>query len=735
MSIYGSYWQNPRDPRAEHEKAWRRSKAAPWDTKWHALPHPARLAYLTQVKGAAKEGSQNQLTTPVDAVPAEALAELVAAGFVRVQPGSGKRVGRIVPEAATHDFSTRIRSLHRYHLLGPTNRENLAKYVKYVFYSQGEPLINRVLVKAEVQVSLRLDEALEHYVTSARWPGWALLSIDPKAGKPLLDALLKARGPVPLAGVPGLVPKAKPEEVREALEGLINHLAVFEDVDPKTLDLVVGLLPIVRERAAGAGKSRVQPPLIACEKPAEFGPAGGTAVNDLRVFLLEVAGDSPRLRQDGGIFQKDAPRFEAALPEWPGWLDKALETDTEGRVDDAYSRAKTFGFIEADSEDKQTWLRLSGKGRNWLAAGLEQQYRILYEALRSYGKKKDPHDYSYDHGDVRFLGVGLLTTPASGAGSNYYYGYQELKPERRQAQRDAIHRSLSRLSLGVYHVWQSVLDHLAFEKENPLIAGLDPAKSTIYLDQRQVPRLPEQQEQAGRRLLEAVLRRRLLPFDAFRAAVDDRGRLCVARLPRSDGYFGRDYDAGEDDRPTATRVIVQPDFSVIVIGLDPAPAAELAPFCQRTRGHLGEGAITFRITRDSVVRATSQGLSEGAILARLHKHASIQVPENVLREVREWAGWVRLVNVRQVTVVRCPNPDTTTRVLSALGRKAERLGENMVALLVPRITPAEREKLQSQGIIITKNDITLTPSRTPAAPEAPATPVPPKKRGRPRKVQ
>ena len=35
------------------------------------------------------------------------------------------------------------------------------------------------------------------------------------------------------------------------------------------------------------------------------------------------------------------------------------------------------------------------------------------------------------------------------------------------------------------------------------------------------------------------------------------------------------------------RVVVQPDFSVILIGLNPAPVAELAPFCERVKGRAG----------------------------------------------------------------------------------------------------------------------------------------------------
>ena len=739
MSYYTPYWERKRDPRADHEKGWRRAQATAWDEKWQALSIAARQAYLTEIKAPVKEGSYTQPSTPADKIPARVVEELTAAGFIKVEPATGRKSARIISLSAAYDFSSRLRSMSRYNLLGPSNRENLAKFIKYAFTNQGETVINRVLTKAGISSSCRLDEGLELYVTTNRWPDWALQAIESKAARPLLEALRKASGPVRLVDLPALVKDARPEEVREALTDLIAHLVVFEDLNPGSLDLVVGLLPVVRDRLAEAGKPRKRPPLVVSEKPKDVGPPGGLAVNDLRVFLLEVAGESPRLRQDGGIFQKEEPRFMEALPPHPAWLDEFLKSSKEHRLDSAFLHARTFKFVESEADDKTLWLRLTGKGRNWLASGLEEQYAKVYEQVRATSKKQSYHDYDddygydygYSFGDSKFLGVPVTVLPASSASRSYYF--EESKPEHRDALRKSLLKGLETLPVGVFHRWESVVNHLAFGEHNPLTLGSDPSKLTIYLDRRQVPRLPEQVELAGKLLLEAFLRFRLLPFDAARPAIDDEGKLCMALLPRFRGLFGLPYKPGEDETSAATRVIVQPDFSLMVIGLDPAPAAELAPFSERVSGHAGNGVLTFKITRESVIRAASQGLSAKAIVARLKKHASVDVPENVLREVEEWAGWVRLVNVRPVTVVRCPDRETVARVVSALGKKAEKLGDTLVALHVPKLAPADRQKLQEQGILITKGDITIAEASGPA-PDA-VTLATPKKRGRPRKVR
>ena len=183
-----------------------------------------------------------------------------------------------------------------------------------------------------------------------------------------------------------------------------------------------------------------------------------------------------------------------------------------------------------------------------------------------------------------------------------------------------------------------------------------------------------------------------------------------------------------------TRVIVQPDFSVLVIGLDPSPAAEIAPFCDRAGGQAGQGVMTFKISRDSVIRAASQGLTASAIVARLKKFASVDVPENILREIHEWANWVRLVNIRNVTVVRCPDKETVARVVSALGKKSERLSDTLVAIHEPNLTSAERHKLRESGILVTKKDINITPKPEAAAPSAKPTSMASTDSARPRSV-
>ena len=166
--------------------------------------------------------------------------------------------------------------------------------------------------------------------------------------------------------------------------------------------------------------------------------------------------------------------------------------------------------------------------------------------------------------------------------------------------------------------------------------GLAPDQVAVIRDRPVLPPLEELLEEAGRSLIESFVRRRLIPLGCVRTAIDAEGKVCIARERRLDAYFGREVPAAElaPAADEAARVVVQPDFSVIVIGLNPTAAAELAPFCERATGGGGRGAMILKITRESVVRAVGHGLKPAEIADRLRRHASNEVPANVLREVR-----------------------------------------------------------------------------------------------------
>src|SRR5262249_38245737 len=157
-------------------------------------------------------------------------------------------------------------------------------------------VLQRLLHQAGISGYPNFQEALQRYVSYYRWPEWAVRDLKDPLASQVLAVFLAAEEPIPLAELPDRIPGSSPARARAVVDELLNRLALFEDLQPRTFDLVVGLLPVGRQGLIEAGKPRQRPALQVCAAPREIGPEGGPGVNDLRVFLLEVAGEPPRLK-------------------------------------------------------------------------------------------------------------------------------------------------------------------------------------------------------------------------------------------------------------------------------------------------------------------------------------------------------------------------------------------------------------------------------------------------------
>jgi hypothetical protein len=416
-----------------------------------------------------------------------------------------------------------------------------------------------------------------------------------------------------------------------------------------------------------------------------------------------LAADRARLRRNHSLFQKETERFESVLEPLPGWLVQMYNLTPSRRRDIALYWAKRLQLTQEHSEGQRLWLDLTDAGRGWLARRVEQQYAFIYQALRDTDGSTDPSRYwGHEYDDGWFLGAPISVVPLNRGrrgGDDWGYG-TPLTREQRQPLREALYAAFAALPLGVFHRFDIFSSHVCFGPHNPLLLGRSPKEVRVRVAGRLLLPRDEPLYETGRRVLGQLVSNRLVSLGCLQVGRDADGELLIARRPRLDVYFGHAAPAETSETATDTRVIVQPDFSVLVIGLDQSPLAELLPFCERDRERGSAGAATLHITRASVVKAAVTGLSSSEIVERLQRHARMPLPGNVVHEVREWTDWVRVVSAAPAMVFRCPDVLAADRVAAALGRHAEKLNETTVILSSAVLGDADRRKLLEQGIVI-----------------------------------
>ncbi len=713
-----------------------------WENCWQTLSSAARLAFLDGIRdfhGFTPLGADFLAAKVLEY--ADLVAELSAAGLLH----KGREL-RVADEACP--FSGRLACLVRDQLLRDPGGAKLQRYLTEFFpYGVLETLMHKVAAVSGLSW-FRNERAIKKICLPSRhWIDWVrrVLKKD-SLSLALLDLLIQAPGPVLLADLGKLAPIPGPNRARAAHEVLLAHLVTFEDIDPSTGLIQVGLLPAVRASLQRQANPPPRPELVPQPTPTILAPERGSDLVDLRAFLLELIARPARLLQGSDeLYLKDIERLAQVLeplspeltpPEVDAHLD-ADEDEEDSDSDDDYDSDEDYddedeeyylGYEEEDDEEDEdedeedavgirverafrwAWrlnlarptsvgqknlFQITADGQAWLQLSLPRQFAAVAERLRKEQQSSNPIPFAQDS---PFLSCNLAVSTGKRVSirSDAYLAQQN-------ALRQAIYSAFRALPADAFVRVDDFLAHAAFGRYNPLLLGHAPTDVTISLDHEIILPLEEVMEKACRDVLYQVLRQRLVPLGALRFGINDAGEEVIARTPRLVIYFGHQPDKEEaalvDEAPTGSRVVVQPDFSVILIGQDPAPAADLLPFCERARGSVDQGSLLLRITRETVLRAVAEGLPGKTILERLQKHSSTPLPANVLEEVRGWCALVAQIHAAPATLIRCADSALADRVFQALGKYGERVGPTVVAINAGKLTPALRQRLRAQGLI------------------------------------
>jgi hypothetical protein len=118
-----------------------------------------------------------------------------------------------------------------------------------------------------------------------------------------------------------------------------------------------------------------------------------------------------------------------------------------------------------------------------------------------------------------------------------------------------------------------------------------------------------------------------------------------------------------DDKPDAgSPLIVNPDFEIILFpeGDTYDLVTELDRFAERISS---DSVIRYRLTETSIEKAVAEGLEPSRILRTLSERSRVEVPQNVIYSIGQWAEKVKFVTQSTVSLVRGRNKEVVDRIL------------------------------------------------------------------------
>ena len=399
--------------------------------------------------------------------------------------------------------------------------------------------------------------------------------------------------------------KALQEALESQLLGTVRHVALGEYGIHQFDEVVV----VFAELVDGARRAlRAEPPRL-----DDVHSLGVDLISDTSAFLSFVEHNPIRLTLSGKVYRTAVRKLEesfilARSGAFPGpWLFEYL-----------FEFCQSQSMIERGPDRS---VMLTVKGKTWDRTPLEKKLsRLLKFASGHWTTLVEPF-----HGE-RLMQLFL----------------DELK----------------RLPLGE---WVDV-NAPAFAARNAYLATLDAAgvrdrfQSRYQFAQQTGMRDPHQLALA----LTAWARERLYLFGLVDLA-DADGKPALMRLTTL-GAKALGLPIPDEAQDRDSPLIVNPDFEIILFpdGETYDLVTELDRFAERTSN---DSVIRYRLTESSIEKAVAEGLDPAHILRTLSEKSRVEVPQNVIYSIGQWAEKVKFVSQSTVSLVRGRNKEVIDRIL------------------------------------------------------------------------
>lgn len=246
----------------------------------------------------------------------------------------------------------------------------------------------------------------------------------------------------------------------------------------------------------------------------------------------------------------------------------------------------------------------------------------------------------------------------------------------------------------------------AFDARNAYLADLDNLSVRDRFQSRyqfaQQSGMPDPQQLALS--LTTWARERLFLFGLIDLAEHDGKQVAMRLTPLGAKALGVEMPEGAEvgGKP----LIVNPDFEIILFPND--DTYDLITVLDRFADRISsDSAYRYKITEGSIEKAVAEGTEPSSILRTLSEHSRVEVPQNVIYSIGQWAGKVKFVNQAMVSLVRGRNKEVVDRILhddALRGFVIERLSPTSVLMSLELDRDELARLLQPLGVFLEEGD-------------------------------
>ncbi|MCK4659908.1 MAG: helicase-associated domain-containing protein [Phycisphaerae bacterium] len=499
--------------------------------------------------------------------------------------------------------------------------------------------------------------------------------------------------PVPFRELPDQFPRLPLPLLATAIFAGLRHLLLFPAMRWDDMTPVLTLWPTITQRL-----HRPKPP-----RPENVTPDqtfhGAFLMEDMTTVLIAATAQTLRLRSDDKeLFAKARKELESSLMTVPEWGTTIAGCSTSCRLDAALNFLRDLHFIRTagtagrnlrieSAPESKSWLGMSGKDRlKYILDQIKPTKSPKPKGCQPPPNQVDDEQYYCSDGTPRPL---FLPQTIS----------WKINPNDNMSLSAALTRTYASLAHRQFVSLTKFVEYQA-QQPNPLLKDVQSGnRMEIRLNWSWQHATEEDTEDLWSQFLVNFFRHRLLPLGCLQLGVVGKEKSACIALTDIGRYLfslAGDFDYGHHHELQG-QIVVQPNFEVVF--LSPSPLAEVAIARFSERLSKGTGCL-FKITRKSIFAAAGSGMPVAQVLNSLREVSAKALPGNVEHEIKSWFSQCKHIKMYPVTLIRCPDAKTATRVMAAGGQKITPISQTVFQLADHKSKTTLIKKLKGIGVFV-----------------------------------